>query len=96
MFRRAAHGLGIAIDNAARAVYRKALGLRIPAARIRMADIEADRDFCAQRLEDACADVSYWKGQLDCAEKALQQAEWEHSRLLHGLDKTLKQRKEFS
>lgn len=37
MFRRAAHGLGIAIDNAARAVYRKALGLRIPAARIRLA-----------------------------------------------------------
>ena len=73
MFRRAAHGLGIAIDNAARAVYRKALGLRIPAARMRLADIEADRDFCAQRLEDACADVSYWKGQLDCAEKALQQ-----------------------
>ena len=53
MFRRAAHGLGIAIDNAARAVYRKALGLRIPAARIRLADIEADRDFGAQRLEDA-------------------------------------------
>ena len=76
MFRRAAHGLGIAIDNAARAVYRKALGLRIPAARIRLADIEADRDFCAQRLEDACA------------EKALQQAEWEHSRLLHGLDRS--------
>jgi len=88
MFRRAAHGLGIAIDNAARAVYRKAMGLRIPAARIRMADIEADRDFCAQRLEDACADVSYWKGQLDRAEKALQQAEWEHSRLLHGLDRS--------
>jgi len=63
MFRRAAHGLGIAIDNAARAVYRKALGLRIPAARIRLADIEADRDFCAQRLEDACADVNYWRGQ---------------------------------
>lgn len=65
MFRRAAHELGIAIDNAARAVYRKALGLRIPEARIRLADIEADRDFCAQRLEDACADVDYWRGQLD-------------------------------
>ena len=58
--------------------------------------VAAELDMDAEELEDASADVNYWRGQLDCADKALQQAEWEHSRLLHGLDKTLKQRKEFS
>ncbi len=82
------HVLGIAIDNTARSVYRKVLGLRIPAARIRLADIQVDRDFCASRLEYACADVAYWRGQLDRAEKTLQQAEWEHGRLLQGIDRS--------
>ena len=75
MFRRAAHGLGIAIDNVARAVYRKALGLRIPAARIRLADIEADRQFILTRLETACADVAYWRGELERTEEMLDTAQ---------------------
>lgn len=87
MFSALLHRAGMAIDNAARAIYRRVLGLRIPAARIRLSDLELDRDFCAQRLADAHADARYWREQLIHAEEALAQAEWEHSRLLHALDR---------
>lgn len=62
MLKQSAHCIGIAIDNIARCIYRHLLGVRIPAASIRLADIEADRQFILTRLETACADVAYWRG----------------------------------
>lgn len=67
--------LGIAIDNIARCVYRHLLGVCIPAASIRLADIEADRQFVLQRLETACADVAYWRGELERTEEMLDTAQ---------------------
>ena len=67
--------LGIAMDNIARCVYRHLLGVRIPAASIRLADIEADRQFILTRLETACADVAYWRGELERTEEALDTAQ---------------------
>lgn len=67
--------LGIAMDNIARCIYRHLLGVRIPAASIRLADIEADRQFVLQRLETACADVAYWRGELERTEEMLDTAQ---------------------
>lgn len=69
------HDLGIAMDNIARWVYRRLLGVRIPAASIRLADIEADRQFDTERLESSCADVAYWRGELERTEEALDTAQ---------------------
>lgn len=86
MFRNAIHLLGVAIDNTSRAAYRKVLGLRIPAAHIRLADIAAARDYCARRLADSLSDAAYWREQLRLSETALATAEWDHARLLHTID----------
>jgi len=75
MFNALLHRAGMAIDNAARAIYRRVLGVRIPAASIRLADIEADRQFVLQRLETACADVAYWRGELERTEEMLDTAQ---------------------
>jgi len=64
--------LGIAMDNIARCVYRHLLGVRIPAASIRLADIKADRQFILTRLETACADVAYWRGELERTEEMIE------------------------
>jgi hypothetical protein len=69
------HDLGIAMDNIARWAYRRVLGVRIPAARIRLSDIEADRQFITERIETACADVAYWRGELERTEDALDTAQ---------------------
>ncbi len=74
------------IDHASQEILRRALVLRLPTSRIRLSDIEQERDFCAQRLASAHADTTYWTEQLTRAEEALSQAEWKHSRLLHALD----------
>ncbi len=80
--------MGGAIDAISRAIYRKAFGLRIPASRIRMADIEADRDFIVRRLEESASDTEYWRGQLDEAEWSLEQARHGHELLLRKCRRT--------
>ena len=85
MFSRAGQLAGQAIDYAARLLYWKVLWMRIPSARIRISDLQQERDFCEQRLAAAHADTQYWQGELERAEEALETAEWEHNRLLHAL-----------
>lgn len=93
MFSRACQLAGQAIDYAARLLYWKLLGLRIPSARIRISDLKQDRDCCEQRLAAAQADTQYWQGELDRAEEVLETAEWEHNRLLHALDSSSTRRR---
>lgn len=88
MFSRVGQLAGAAIDHAARLLYWKVLGLRIPSQRIRISDLRKERDFCEQRLAAADAEVQHWSDALERAEEALETAEWEHNRLLNALDAT--------
>ncbi len=78
--------IGMAIRQASRTACRLVLGLRLPAARIRISDLQKNRDFCEQRLADAHADKTYWEEELMRAEESLAHAEWHHDRLLNLFD----------
>lgn len=77
----ARHTIGSAILKIARVCYHKAFGLRLPAARIRLANIQADKAFIAARLEESFSDAAYWSTEMERANRALRLAEAAHREL---------------
>ncbi len=86
MFDRACQNVGAAISCLARILYWKGLGLRIPAARIRVSDLRKERDHCERMVAESQSNLASWRARFDAVEEALEEAEWEQNRLLNTLD----------
>lgn len=92
MLDRACQHVGAAISSLARILYWKGLGLRIPAARIRVSDLRKERDHCERMVAESQSNLASWRARLDAVEDALEDAEWEQNRLLNTLDIHFKRR----
>lgn len=91
MLDRACQNVGAAISSLARILYLKGLGLRIPAARIRVSDLRKERDHW-RMVAESQSNLASWRARLDAVEDALEDAEWEQNRLLNTLDIHFKRR----
>lgn len=61
--------LGLAIQRAARFILRITLGLRVPAARVRMHDQKSRHDYAREQLALAQTQVFLWEREADAAYK---------------------------
>ena len=92
MLDRACQHVGAAISSLARILYWKGLGLRIPAARIRVSDLRKERDHCERMVAESQSNLASLRARLDAVEDALEEAELEQNRLLNTLDIHFKRR----
>ena len=61
--------LGLAIQRAARFILRITLGLRVPAARVRVHDQKSRHDYAREQLALAQTQVFLWEREADAAYK---------------------------
>ena len=61
--------LGLAIQRAARFILRITLGLRVPAARVRVHDQKSRHDYAREQLAFAQTQVFLWEREADAAYK---------------------------
>ena len=67
--------LGLAIQRAARFILRITLGLRVPAARVRMHDQKSRHDYALDQLSLAQTQVFLWEREADAAYKEFLKAQ---------------------
>lgn len=74
MIERIVRAIGQSIDHISRQCLRRAYGLRMPAARMRIRDRIKDREYVEARVQDEQSDLAYWQGQLPASENAIEEA----------------------
>lgn len=74
MIERVIRAIGQEIDHISRQLLRRAYGLRMPAARMRIRDRIKDREYGEARVQDAQSDLAYWQSQLPASETAIEEA----------------------
>lgn len=67
--------LGLAIQRAARFILRITLGLRVPAARVRVHDQKSRHDYALEQLSLAQTQVFLWEREADDAYDAFLEAQ---------------------